>query len=359
MYQVNMADFNIRTDAVDVEQIMRQIRARIESKRGVDYTEQQIQELASVKLERFLDPKGVRSDLVEQFRRVRDTKLEAFQLDQELRTGFDAEMLYGTHRGILRTMRRLLNPILKLFFNPNMLIHAIHKQSGINALFEAQVQFLRHKAQQRDEVDVLYYELVHNLVLELTRVGIENRNLKMRLESLSSRMDFDERRARALETVVQYRPGTGPAREPQQARPRPPQDERPHQQQPRPAPPPAPDQPADAQASASPSASLGTGPSASVEAGAADSTTESNTARRRRRRRRGRRGGRGRTPGDAMAAGGAPTELASPEDSATPPHGDPTGDAAMDEGSDTDFGDGPNDGPDRDDSGDEPDPSAQ
>ena len=57
---------------------------------------------------------------------------------------------------------------------------------------------------------MLYYELVHNLVLELTRVGIENRNLKMRLESLSSRMDFDERRARALETVVQYRPGTGP-----------------------------------------------------------------------------------------------------------------------------------------------------
>ena len=78
-----MADFNIRTDAVDVEQIMRQIRARIEAKRGVDYTEQQIQELASVKLERFLNPKGVRSDLVEQFRRARDLKLEPFQLEPE------------------------------------------------------------------------------------------------------------------------------------------------------------------------------------------------------------------------------------------------------------------------------------
>ena len=119
-----MADFNIRTDAVDVEQIMRQIRARIESKRGVDYTEQQIQELANVKLERFLNPKGVRSDLVDQFKRVRDVKLEPFQIDPELRTGFDAEMLYGTHRGILRAIRRLLNPILKLFFNPNTLIHA-------------------------------------------------------------------------------------------------------------------------------------------------------------------------------------------------------------------------------------------
>ena len=49
---------------------------------------------------------------------------------------------------------------------------------------------------------------MHNLVVELTRTGIEVKNLKMRLESMSSRLDFDERRARALEGVVQYRPGT-------------------------------------------------------------------------------------------------------------------------------------------------------
>ena len=50
---------------------MEQIRARIREKRGVDYTEQQIRELAAVKLEKFLDPRGVRSDLLEQFRRMR------------------------------------------------------------------------------------------------------------------------------------------------------------------------------------------------------------------------------------------------------------------------------------------------
>ena len=65
-----MADFNVRSDNVDVEQIMRQIRARIREKRGVDYTEEEIRELANVKLEKFLDPKGVRSDLLEQYRRV-------------------------------------------------------------------------------------------------------------------------------------------------------------------------------------------------------------------------------------------------------------------------------------------------
>lgn len=330
-----MADFNIRTDAVDVEQIMRQIRARIQSKRGVDYTEEQIQELANVKLERFLNPKGVRSDLVEQFKRVRDTKLEPFRLEPELRTGFDAEMLYGTHRGILRTIRRLLNPVLKLFFNPNTLIHAIHKQAGINELFEAQFQFLRHKTQQRDEVDALYYELVHNLVLELTRVGIENRNLKMRLESLSSRMDFDERRARALEGVVQYRPGTGPSREPQPSHPR--QDDRPHQQQP-------------ALAASGPTAAPYPPAQPSQPGGTPDDQAgESNTARRRRRRRRGRRGSRSRAAENTVAVG-APAEIASPDDSATPPHGDLTADAALEEGPGGDVDEGP---------ADEPDPSGQ
>ena len=318
-----MADFNIRTDAVDVEQIMRQIRARIQEKRGVDYTEQQIQELASVKLERFLDPKGVRSDLVQQFKHARDRQHEPFQVDQY---DFDASVLYGSPRGIIRLARKILNPILKLFFSAPVLIQVLHKQSEMNKAFERQLHKLR---EERDAVDGLYYELVHNLVLELTRVGIESRNLKMRVESLSSRLDFDERRARALEGVVQFRPGTGPSREPV------------HTQPSRAAVVPAaaePSMPAQVNADSSSQPSVVTG-----EAGA-----ESGTARRRRRRRRGRRGGRGR-PGEPGALGSA-ADASSAEVSATPPHGDPTADAALDAGgsdSEPEGGDmGPDDGPD-------------
>jgi hypothetical protein len=322
-----MADFNIRTDAVDVEQIMRQIRARIQSKRGVDYTEEQIQELANVKLERFLNPKGVRSDLVEQFKRVRDRRLEPFQPEQY---AFDAALMYGSHRFLIRMFRKILNPILKLLFNPNTLIHAFDKQTKINTLYEQQFYLLREKTQQRDEVDVLYYELVHNLVLELTRIGIENRNLKMRLESLSSRMDFDERRARALEGVVQYRSGTGPSREPQPPKPR--QDDKSFQQ------------PGSAPAATTPAAQP---PTSQAAPGSDDQTGESNSARRRRRRRRGRRGGRGRT-GETLP--NTPAEVASPGESATPPHGDPTADVALEDGPESDFDEGP---------AEEPDPSAQ
>ena len=188
-----MTEFSVRSDNVDVEQIMRQIRSRIREKRGVDYTEDEIRELANVKLEKFLDPRGVRSDLLEQFRRKREASLPP-------NFAFEDTTLYETHRGFLRFMRRLLRPILKLFFNPNPLIEALHIQSKLNA--------------QQAALEPLYYEVIHNLVLETTRLGIEVKNLKMRVESMSSRLDFDERRARALEGVVQYRPGAVPPLQP-------------------------------------------------------------------------------------------------------------------------------------------------
>src|SRR5207248_6853885 len=187
-----MPDFNIRSDSVNVEQIMEQIRARIREKRGVDYTEQQIRELAAVKLEKLLDPRGVRSDLLEQFRRG--------QAPVDLPNyAFEDSTLYETHRGPIRWIRKLLNPILKLFLNPNPLIQALHIQARLNALHAEQLS--RQRA-----VDQLHYEVMHNLVLELTRLGIETKNVKMRLESIASRLEFNERRARALESVVVYKP---------------------------------------------------------------------------------------------------------------------------------------------------------
>src|SRR5205814_9803548 len=105
------------------------------------------------------------------------------------------------------------------------------------------------------------YEVIHNLVLEVTRLGIESKNLKMRLESLSSRMDFDERRARALEGVVQYKEGTGPAREPQSSQPPAARASEPPRYQQRPSPQSYPSQP--------PPRAEGAPPRISGEAGAA------------------------------------------------------------------------------------------
>jgi hypothetical protein len=206
-----MAEFNVRSDSVDVEAIMRQIRARIREKRGADYTEAELQQLATVKLEKFLDPRGLRSDLVEQFRRHRVVS------EPPPNYAFEDTTLYETHRAPLRWIRRGLRPVLKLFFNPDKITSALHIQAKVNAEFH-------RRFRQREEMDPLFYEVIHNLVVEVTRLGIEVHNLKMRVESLSSRLDFDERRARSLESVVQYRPpapsaAPGPVEAPRPAGP--------------------------------------------------------------------------------------------------------------------------------------------
>jgi len=196
-------EFSIRSDSVDVDEIMRQVRARIREKRGVDYTEDELRQLASVKLEKFLDPTRVRSDLIQHYRRLREPGSAAAAPPENY--AFDDHLVYGSARGvsggIITRIRRLLNPVLKLFFNPNPIIQVLNRQSAINAYYR----------EEFDRTAALNYELIHNLVLEVTRLGIEVKNLKMRVESLSGRLDFSDRRARALESVVQYRPGTGPA----------------------------------------------------------------------------------------------------------------------------------------------------
>ncbi|MCC7035583.1 MAG: hypothetical protein IT179_22415 [Acidobacteria bacterium] len=270
-----MAEFNIRSESVDVEQIMQQIRGRIAEKRGVDYTEEQIHELASVRLEKFLDPKNLRSDLLEQFRRSRP----AIKVDPaafEPPYTFDDQTLFASHRAPLRFVRRLLMPILKLFFNPNTLNQVLHTQAQFN------VELLKRDATrriERAEWNALYYEVLHNLVLETTRMSIELKNLRMRVESLSSRLDFSERRVRALEGVVQYRPEAMRSRE-------------------RREPPP------EAAAGAATEGVVAEGLEAGETAQAGARPDGEGASRRRRRRRRGRRGGREGLPGESPAAGG-------------------------------------------------------
>src|SRR5258707_2703250 len=211
-----MADFNVRSDSVNVEQIMEQIRARIREKRGVDYTEQQIRELAAVKLEKFLDPRGARSDLLDQFRKAQP----AYEPPELPNFAFEDDTLFESHRAPIRWIRALLLPLLKLLFNPNPLIQALHIQSRLNTI-NAEREAKRESA--RRAMDQLYYELVHNLVVETTRTGIEVKNLKMRVESLAGRLEFNERRARALESAVVYKPSSDerPAQPPPQLPPAP------------------------------------------------------------------------------------------------------------------------------------------
>ena len=310
-----MPDFNVRSDSVNVEQIMEQIRARIREKRGVDYTEQQIRDLAAVKLEKFLDPRGVRSDLLDEFRKVQP----AYEPPELPNFAFEDQTLFESHRAPIRWMRKLLLPLLKLLFNPNPLIQALHIQSRLNTM-NAEREARRES--ERRAKDQLYYELIHNLVVETTRMGIEVKNMKMRLESVSSRLEFNERRSRALESAVVYKPSAADEPAPQRPAPQPapqPQQQRytppPHQpRQQAHTPPPAP-APAPAQIPSEPVAAPA--PVANGQAAQPGVVEGPGQRSRRRRRRRGRRGGGAAAP--LMEAPGAA------DDPATTPAGSRTG----------------------------------
>src|SRR5262245_8760708 len=291
-----MPDFHARNDSVNVEQIMEQIRSRIREKRGVDYEEQQVQELAKSKLEQLLDPRGVQSDVLDRLKKLQPS-YEAPQLPSY---EFEDSTMFESTRGPLRFIRRMLNPILKLFFNPNPLIGALHTQARLNTMYaerEAKRDAMRLAGEQ------LYYQVLHNLLIEMTRTGLEVKSLRMRLESIGSRLEFNERRARALESAVAI-PVSGEVR-----------SDRP----PRPSSSVAPVARPPAQ-HPGPSSAQGGAP----QSGQGQPAEGSGQRSRRRRRRRGRRGGGGGGQQPAVTtalpsgAGAAALESTSPkEDLAT------------------------------------------
>ena len=98
-----------------------------------------------MRLEKFLDPNNLRSDLLDQFRKSRPaTGSEPPKIEAPY--AFDDQTLFASHRAPLRLMRKLLMPLLKLFFNPNVLNQILHTQAQFN------VDLLKREARRQHRV---------------------------------------------------------------------------------------------------------------------------------------------------------------------------------------------------------------
>ena len=128
---LTMPDFNVRSDSVNVEQIMEQIRARIREKRGVDYTE--AADPGAGRREAREVPGSTRCPI--RSARAVPARATALHVRPSCRTTRSR-----TRRCSSRIADRcascgsLLRPILKLFFNPNPLIQALNIQSRLNTI---------------------------------------------------------------------------------------------------------------------------------------------------------------------------------------------------------------------------------
>jgi len=175
--------FEIKAEDVDVEAIMRSIRKRIEEKKQGLYTDEELRDIAERRLDAVLDAHEFNSDFIADFRSQQGGW--NFQ--------FGPQTLYRSSRGavgqILETVRRLLRPLQKLFWNPNPMISALSRQSDLNSY---------------------YVHLLHNLALELTKLNLEVQDLKNRNLQLQGRLDMLARREKTLEDMVVYREDAEP-----------------------------------------------------------------------------------------------------------------------------------------------------
>ena len=170
--------FEIKAEGVDVERLLAEVQRRVAERRGVLYTEEELRYIAERPLEGVVQPHEVRADLLEEFR----------GRDSSWNYTFDASTLFRSSHGLpgrlIEAARRALRPIQKLFWNPNPMIAALSRQSDLN-------RFSVH--------------LLHNLVLEVTRLSLEVRELRSRNLELEARLSALARRERTLEGMVVYR----------------------------------------------------------------------------------------------------------------------------------------------------------
>ncbi len=175
--------FEIKAEGVDILQLYADVYKRIAARKEGLYTDEELRFIAEHPLEGVLTGRELRADLLDEFR----------ARDAQWNFSFDTETLYRSSRGLvgraLETARRLLRPVQKLFWNPNPMIAALSRQSDLNRF---------------------YVHLLHNLVLELSRLNLESQELRNRNLQLLGRLEALERRQKTLEGMVSYRDPASP-----------------------------------------------------------------------------------------------------------------------------------------------------
>ena len=170
--------FEIDSRDVDVQEIMRSIRKRIEEKKQGVYSEDEIRDIAEHRLDAVLDAHEFNSDFIADFRAQ----------PSRWNFSFGPQTLYRSSRGavgqLLERTRALLGPLQKLFWNPNPMISALSRQSDLNSY---------------------YVYVLHGLAVELTKLNLEVQDLRNRNLQLQGRLELLARREKTLEDMVVYR----------------------------------------------------------------------------------------------------------------------------------------------------------
>jgi len=188
-----------RRKKIDIEQIMRDIRSHVSQQHGIDLNEQQVKELATRRLDAILDIKSANPALLEKIRQSAGKPVSVRLKQPPKPKLFQASALYGSSNVLLRILRRLLKPILHLFLEPKALFEALNLQVRENT--EAREREVEHVRKQA-EWNALHYEILQRLIVEVSKLSLQEENLSLQIEALTAKVEFNERRVRTLEASL-------------------------------------------------------------------------------------------------------------------------------------------------------------
>lgn len=182
---------------IDVSQIMEDIRKRIDQKKksGVlnDREVREIEEMELQPLPDFLEIPNV----------YRPHLYPPHQTDEAARKWFTIpdEPEEGLGKKIMGKIRRLLDPLIRFMIRPYIrdakLLSLKNSNSNLKAIREVEPLIY----QSKDYVKLLH-NCANNLIVELTKLKIEEETLKTKIKTLEDKVAFLEKRERAIEDRV-------------------------------------------------------------------------------------------------------------------------------------------------------------
>ncbi len=194
-----MALFDIDDPGIDVEALEERVRAAIESKRGVRFSDEELAELRAAKLEPRLRREDLPRGWLEEASEVRarlpivspPPGVEASPTVSLYETGSA-----GLKGKLLGFARRLMRPFYRSTLNLETtlaeMIEAINAQGAW--LSEATGQIDRWR--ERD------LHLLHNLVAEVTAARLQQTHMQDRINELIRQLEALKERERALEALT-------------------------------------------------------------------------------------------------------------------------------------------------------------
>jgi hypothetical protein len=191
--------FEIDDPSIDLEALEERIREAIEAKRGVRFTDAELEQLRATRVE----PRPRRADLprgfLEEMSEVR-SRLPRISpppgIEESPTISLYATGSAGFRGRVIGFLRRLMRPFYRSTLNLEPVLSSMIEATNEQGAWLSEVTGQLDRWHERD------LHLLHNLVYELTSLNLELGRVKDRINEVTRRLDMLAERENALERLA-------------------------------------------------------------------------------------------------------------------------------------------------------------